>query len=72
MEDGIVRYEHNLFSLQRTKIRSRRSCPPGGKVKIEIEKAYVVPRPAGALKVTMTVNAKAVAEGTCVARTNTG
>ena len=63
IEDGILCYEYNLFIIQRTKIRAREKLPTG-KVKIEIETSYVVPRPGGALKVTMKVDGKVVAEGT--------
>lgn len=63
VEDGILCYEYNLFIIQRTKIRAREKLPPG-KVKIEIETAYVVPKPAGPLKVTLKANGKVLAEGT--------
>jgi arylsulfatase len=63
VEDGILCYEYNLFIIQRTKIRAKEKLPVG-KVKIEIETAYAVPKPGGPLKVTMKVNGKAVGEGT--------
>ena len=63
VEDGILCYEYNLFIIQRTKIRAAEKLPTG-KVKIEIETSYVVPRPGGPLKVTMKVDGKIVAEGT--------
>ena len=63
VEDGILCYEYNLFIIQRTKIRAKEKLPTG-KVKIEIETSYVVPRPGGPLKVTMKVGGKVVAEGT--------
>ena len=62
VEDGILCYEYNLFIIQRTKIRSKQKLPVG-KVKIEIETAYVVPRPGGPLNVTMKVNGQVVATG---------
>ena len=62
VEDGILCYEYNLFIIQRTKIRAKEKLPTG-KVKIEIETRYVVPRPGGPLKVTMKVAGKVVAEG---------
>ena len=62
VEDGILCYEYNLFIIQRTKIRAREKLPTG-KARIEIETRYVVPRPAGPLKVTMKVGGKVVAEG---------
>jgi arylsulfatase len=63
VEDGILCYEYNLFIIQRTKIRAKEKLPLG-KVKIEVETAYIVPKPGGPLKVTMRVNGKVVAEGT--------
>ena len=39
VEDGILCREHNLFEIQRTKIRVRLEPPPG-KVKIEIAKNH--------------------------------
>ena len=63
VEDGILCYEYNLFIIQRTKIRATEKLPTG-RVKIEIETSYVVPRPGGPLKVTMKVDGKMVAEGT--------
>ena len=62
VEDGILCYEYNLFIIQRTKIRAKEKLPVG-KVKIEIETTYVVPRPAGPLNITMKVNGQLVATG---------
>jgi hypothetical protein len=63
VEDGILCYEYNLFIIQRTKIRAKEKLPTG-RVKIEIETRYVVPKPGGPLKVTMKVGGNVVAEGT--------
>jgi hypothetical protein len=63
VEDGILCYEYNLFIIQRTKIRAKQKLPIG-KVKIEVETAYVVPKPGGPLKVTLKVNGEVVAGGT--------
>jgi len=62
VEDGILCYEYNLFIIQRTKIRARQKLP-AGRVKVEVETAYVEKKPAGPLKVTLKVNGKLVAEG---------
>ena len=62
VEDGILCYEYNLFIIQRTKIRAAQKLPVG-KVKIEIETKYVVPRPGGPLSITMKVNGQVVATG---------
>ena len=43
VEDCILCYEYNLFIIQRTKIRAAEKLP-AGKVKIEIETGFVVPR----------------------------
>ena len=63
IEDGILCYEYNLFIIQRTKIRAAKKLPTG-KVRIQIETRYVVPRPGGPLKVTMKVGDQILAEGT--------
>jgi hypothetical protein len=63
VEDGILCYEYNLFIIQRTKIRASEKLP-AGRVRIEIETNYVVPRPGGPLKVTMKGDGKILAEGT--------
>jgi arylsulfatase len=62
VEDGVLCYEYNLFIIQRTKIRAKKKLPIG-KVTIEIETAYVVPKPAGPLNITMKVNGEVVATG---------
>jgi len=62
VEDGILCYEYNLFLLMRTKIRAKDKLPTG-KVKIEVETAYVEQKPAGPLKVTLKANGKLLAEG---------
>jgi arylsulfatase len=62
VEDGILCYEYNLFIIQRTKIRAQQKLPVG-KVKIEVETAYAVPKPAGPLNITMKVNGEVVATG---------
>jgi arylsulfatase len=63
VEDGILCYEYNLFIIQRTKIRSKEKLPTG-KVKIEVETAYIERKPTGPLKVTLKANGKVIAEGT--------
>ncbi len=62
VEDGILCYEYNLFIIQRTKIRAQQKLPTG-KVKIEVETTYAVPRPGGPLNITMKVNGLVVATG---------
>ena len=62
VEDGVLCYEYNLFIIQRTKIRATRKLP-AGKVKIEVETAYAVPKPAGPLNITMKVNGEVFATG---------
>jgi arylsulfatase A-like enzyme len=62
VEDGILCYEYNLFIIQRTKIRAKQKLPVG-KVKIEVETVYAVPRPGGPLNITMRVNGNVFATG---------
>jgi arylsulfatase A-like enzyme len=62
VEDGVLCYEYNLFLIQRTKIRAKQKLPVG-KVKIEVETAYAVPKPGGPLNITMKVNGQVVATG---------
>jgi arylsulfatase A-like enzyme len=62
VKDGTLCYEYNLFEIQRTNIRATEKVP-AGKVKIDVETTYAVPRPGGALNVTMKINGKLVAEG---------
>jgi arylsulfatase A-like enzyme len=62
VEDGILCYEYNLFIIQRTKIRAKQKLAVG-KVRIEVETVYAVPRPGGPLNITMKVNGEVVATG---------
>jgi arylsulfatase len=62
VKGGTLSYEYNLFEIERTSIRAQEKLPTG-KVKIEVETAYAVPKPGGPLDVTMKVNGKIVAEG---------
>jgi hypothetical protein len=62
VEDGVLSYEYNFFLIQRTKIRAKLKLPVG-KVKIEVETAYAVPKPGGPLNITMRVNGQVVATG---------
>jgi arylsulfatase len=61
-EDGVLCYEYNLFIIQRTQIRSTKKLPPG-KVTIEVDTAYVVPRPGGPLRITLKANGQNIGEG---------
>jgi arylsulfatase len=60
--NGILCYEYNLFIIQRSRICAPDKLPVG-KVKIEVETAYAVPKPAGPLNVTLRVNGAVVAQG---------
>jgi arylsulfatase len=62
VKDGRLHYEYNLFEIQRTRISSKQNLPVG-RVKIEVETAYAVRKPAGPLNVTMKVNGTVVAKG---------
>ncbi len=60
--NGVLCYEYNLFIVQRTQIRAKDKLPTG-KVKIEVETKYAVPKPAGPLDITMKVNGNVIAKG---------
>lgn len=62
LEDGYLTYEYNLFLIQRTVIRSAERLP-GGDTTCEVRTTTVDPRPAGPLKVTVSVDGTAAAEG---------
>lgn len=62
LDDGLLCYEYNLFIIMRTKIRSARPIPKGP-TRFQIETAYVEPRPAGPLHITLRVNDETYAEG---------
>jgi hypothetical protein len=62
VKDGTLCYEYNLFEIERTNFRAKEKLP-AGKVKIEVETAYAILKPAGPLNVTMKVNGKVVAVG---------
>jgi len=62
-EDGILCYEYNLFIVQRTQIRATKKLPAGN-VTVEVDTDYVVPRPAGPLKITLKANGEKIGEGT--------
>ncbi|MCP4306579.1 MAG: arylsulfatase, partial [bacterium] len=63
VEDGILCYEHNLFIVQRTKIRATAALPTG-RVKIQVETSYLEQRAAGPLRVVLKVDDVVVADGT--------
>jgi arylsulfatase A-like enzyme len=62
VKDGTLSYEYNLFELQRTHIRAKEKLS-AGKAKIEVETSYVVPKPAGPLRVVIRVNGQEAASG---------
>jgi arylsulfatase A-like enzyme len=62
VEDGILCFEYNLFIIQRTQIRATKKLP-AGKVTIEVETSYAIPRPAGPLNVTLKVNGEVFGMG---------
>jgi arylsulfatase len=61
VKDGILKYEFNLFEIQRTKIQSKEKLP-AGKAKIEVESKLAGPI-GGPMNVTLRVNGQTVAEG---------
>lgn len=61
--DGVLTYEYNLFLVQRTTIAASQPLRAGAHT-IEIETAYLEPRPGGPLTVTLKVDGTQVASGT--------
>ncbi len=62
LEDGHIRYEYNLFILQRTKIQSESVIAPGRHT-ITVTTRYAEPRPGGPLDITVAVDGETVATG---------
>jgi len=62
VEDGILCYEHNLFLIERTKIRARQKLPPGP-VLIEVDTIVQQPYPTGPLDIKLRVDGEVVAQG---------
>ncbi|WP_396657925.1 arylsulfatase [Microbacterium sp.] len=60
--DGVLTYEYNLFLVQRTTIAAPAPLAAGDHA-IEIETAYVEPRPGGPLRITLRVDGTEVASG---------
>jgi arylsulfatase len=61
MKEGYLRYEFNLFEVERTKIKSAAKIP-AGKAKIEVESKLEGPI-GGPMNVMLKVNGKEVARG---------
>jgi arylsulfatase len=61
VKDGFLRYEFNLFEVQRTKIQSKEKLPTG-KVKVEVE-SRLAAAIGGPMNVTLRVNGKEVGQG---------
>ena len=62
-ENGQIRYEYNLFILQRTKIQSEAIVAPGRHT-ITVATRYAEVRPGGPLHVSIAVDGAEVASGT--------
>jgi len=62
VKDGVLRYEYNLFEIDRTHIVAKDKLPTGN-VKIEVESRLAVPKPGAPLDVTLKVNGQVVAQG---------
>ena len=61
VKDGYLKYEFNLFEIQRTKIQSKEKLPTG-KVKIEVE-SRLVNRIGGPMDITLRANGAVVGQG---------
>ncbi|WP_218932805.1 arylsulfatase [Roseimaritima multifibrata] len=62
VKENVLSYEYNLFEIQRTHIRAKGKLA-AGKHKIEVKTTYVEPKPAGPLKVVLSVDGKEIASG---------
>jgi len=62
VKDGELRYEYNLFEIDRTHIVAKDKLPTGN-VKIEVESKLVAPKPGAPLDVTLKANGQVVAQG---------
>jgi hypothetical protein len=62
VKDGQLRYEYNLFEIDRTHITAKDKLPTG-RVKVEVESRLAAPRPGAPLDVTLRVNGQVVAQG---------
>jgi len=63
VDDAVVTYEYNLFLVQRTAIRASVPLTPGTHT-IEIDTAYLEPRPGGPLRITLRIDGDDVGSGT--------
>ena len=61
VKDGFLKYEFNLFEVQRTKIQSREKLPTG-RVKVEVE-SKLTAKIGGPMDVILRVNGKEVGKG---------
>ena len=61
VKDGYLKYEFNLFEIQRTKVQSKEKLPTG-KVKIEVE-SRLVNRIGGPMDITLRANGAVVGQG---------
>jgi len=62
VDDGTLCFEYNTFIVMRTRIRADRQLPTGP-AQIKVTTEYAEPRPAGPLKITLTVDGDQVAQG---------
>jgi len=62
VKDGELRYEYNLFEIDRTHIVAKGKLPTG-RLKIDVESKLVAPKAGAPLDVTLKVNGQVVAQG---------
>ena len=62
VDDGTLCFEYNTFIVMRTRIRADRELPTGP-AQIKVTTEYAEPRPAGPLKITLTVDGDQMAHG---------
>ncbi len=63
LDDGYLCYEYNTFIVHRTKIRSAERLP-AGRAEIVVETGYVEARPAGPLRIEISLDGRQIATGT--------
>ncbi|WP_337749676.1 arylsulfatase [Microbacterium sp. B19(2022)] len=63
LDDGYLCYEYNTFIVHRTKIRSVERLP-AGRAEIVVETSYLEARPAGPLRIDISLDGRQIATGT--------
>lgn len=62
VQNGYIYYEHNLFEIDRTTIKSSKKLPKG-KVKVEVVSKMMERKPRASMEVTLKINGEEVGKG---------